>query len=148
MNIQQLDTRVIDSVVTEVLESMVFLGAEPAGDFDWGGGALCWSSIDLHTPVVGEMVIAVQEQDAAELFELLWAGERAPEPAALRALLEEVANAIAGQAQAQVDPSATAGLGLPTSGSGAFTAQGAADRRHSYTLDDGKVVGLLLRELV
>lgn len=148
MNAEQLDTRVLDSVVAEVLESMVFLGAEPVGDFDWSGGALCWSSIDLHSPVVGELVVAVQSADAAELFEMLWAGEREAEPAALRALLEELANAIGGQAQAQVDPAATAGLGLPSSGSGAYLGLGPADRRRSYTLDDGKVVGLLVRGLV
>lgn len=145
MTPDQLENNVLDAVVAEVMESMVFLGAEPSGAFDWAGARVCWSAIDLHSPVVGEMVIAADEGDVAELFDMLWAGEREADAPALRALMEELVNAISGQTQAQVDPSATAGLGLPTSGTGPLSVTGEAELRRSYTLDDGKVVGLIMR---
>ncbi len=147
MNAAEIDAQIIEPVVTEVLESTLFLAAEPDPRFDWEDSSLRWSTVDLHRPALGALVLAASAAEAEALFTMLWAGERAADEAAVAGMMDELANAIAGQTLAQLDPQQSPGLGLPDAGRGALPSA-AAERRYGFRLEDGKRLGVALRALV
>ncbi|MFM2246178.1 MAG: hypothetical protein RL071_2252 [Pseudomonadota bacterium] len=147
MNAAEIDAQIIEPVVTEVLESTLFLAAEPDGAFDWDDGSLRWSTIDLHRPALGALVLATSAAEAEAIFTMLWAGERLADDLAVAGMIDELANAIAGQTLAQLDPQQSPGLGLPDAGRGPLP-PAAAERRYGFRLEDGKRIGVALRALV
>lgn len=147
MNAAEIDAQIIEPVVTEVLESTLFLAAEPDPSFDWEDGSLRWSTVDLHRPALGALVLATSAAEAEAIFTMLWASERAADEGAVAGMIDELANAIAGQTLAQLDPHQSPGLGLPDAGRGALP-PAVGERRYGFRLEDGTRLGVALRALV
>ena len=72
-----------------------------------------------------------------ELFDTLWAGERAGSDAADAELAAELVNTLAGQLVAKAAPGAIVQIGLPIVTEGLTAGPGA---RRSYRLDSGGAV--------
>ena len=142
MTTNELTDDVLDEVVGEVAESMVFSYAEPTpAPLDKAASDLCWSRIDLIAPASGSMVVVANADTAAAMFDALWAGEVPSTDEAVEGFMDELANAIGGQVLARIDPEAPARLGLPIAGRGPLPA-GQGQSLRVYELEGAGLLGI------
>ena len=133
----------LDECVATIFESMFFAMAEPEeGDALPGGVPRLAATVALLRPIAGEMRVELGEGVPRELFDTLWAGERAGSDAADAELAAELVNTIAGQVVARAAPGAIVEIGLPVV---VESLEAGAGTRRAYRLDSGGAVVVVLR---
>lgn len=139
----------VASVLTEVLEGMAFTGACPAdaAAADWPAESPVWARVELVAPAVGDMIVVAEQEDMLNLVDAVWGGVIETTAAAACALMEELANAIAGQVLANLDAQSEVRLGLPESGLGTLPSESMESVQHAFLLDDGAPMRVVVRAL-
>ena len=133
-----LPPALVDETVATIFESMFFAMAEPEeGEALASGVARLTATVALLNPVQGELRVELAEGVPRELFDTLWAGERAGSDAADAELAAELVNTLAGQLVAKAAPGAIVQIGLPIVTEGLAAGPGT---RRSYRLDSGGAV--------
>lgn len=106
------------TLVPELVETMFFAEAEAANEpFPWTDDDQIWARIELMCPIHSEMWVAVGRDLAEEWLDMMG---QSPEDSALRGLVGEFANTIAGRLQIELaGEDEDTRVGLPAGGVGA-----------------------------
>jgi hypothetical protein len=148
--VQAIRPELMDAVLGEIMESMVFAGVERVASSEAAlPAAPClWARVDLIAPAIGEFWMVVGRDAALELSDAVWGGEVEVNEEVAGALVAEIVNAVAGQVLAMLDTQARVELGLPVIGAGELAPTEFEEALHAYVLDDGTELAVVIRAAV